>query len=106
MAYKINITELADSQVDNIVGYLIFNFKSKQAAVAFLDDLENTYTQIQDHAESIPIMDDPVLKDYKYRKLKLDKHDYVVIYSVDSSTQIATVERVHHTLENYSSKIN
>ena len=41
MNYKINITSIAEQDIDSIVFYLLEHLKNKQAARKFLDDIDD-----------------------------------------------------------------
>jgi len=50
MAYKLNVTEHADELLDNLMYYLIYRLKNKQAAKHLLDGIDVIY----DRWRSIP----------------------------------------------------
>lgn len=46
MAYNLRVTEHADELLDNILHYLIYQFKSEQAAKHLLDEIEHIHGRL------------------------------------------------------------
>ena len=51
MNYKINITSIAEQDIDSIVFYLLEHLKNKQAARKFLDDIDDAKNLLKSAAE-------------------------------------------------------
>lgn len=47
MAYKLNVTEHADELLDNLMYYLIYRLKNKQAAKHLLDGIDVIYDRLE-----------------------------------------------------------
>ena len=47
--------------------------------------------------------EDPVLSAKGFRKIRLEHHDYVILYKVRGGT--VTIEGIFHELENYGKKL-
>lgn len=103
MAYRLDIPERTEHQIDDCVGYIVDVLKNRSAARAVLDDISNAYDQLESNAESFAHCSDPYLSAKGYRKLALARHDYVFIYRVEGDTVF--VAGFFHMLENYEKKL-
>ena len=103
MRYKIVITEHADKQLDNILSYIVYRLKNHQAAEAVLIDVEQAYRILEENAESFAICEDPYLSSKEYRKISLQKHNYVIIYQVHEG--VVYINGIFHMLEAYREKL-
>lgn len=103
MLYNVIITERADMQLDNIIRYIVYKLKNKQAASAVLDDVMQAYDELEKIAGSISICEDPYLAVKGYHKLALKKHDYVILFQIEENT--VYVNGIFHMLENYRDKL-
>ena len=103
MDYKLVIPEHTERQIDRCIDYIVHTLRNPSAAGAVLDDLENAYTQLEQMAESYALCEDPYLQSKGYRKLALEKHDYLFIYRVNGKT--VYLVGFFHMLENYRMKL-
>lgn len=55
MAYNLSITEYSDEQLDNILYYLIYQFKNEQAAKHLLDEIERIYDRLEENPLQFPV---------------------------------------------------
>ena len=78
MAYKLAIPEHTEHQIDKCISYIVNTLRNPSAASAVLDDIEHAYDLLEETAESFAFCEDPYLQSKGYRKLTLEKHDYVV----------------------------
>ena len=103
MRYKLIITEQADSHLDNIINYILTAFHNQQAATSILDDVAKAYSILEEMPEAMQFCNDPYLASKGYRKIKLDSHDYVLLYQIfDNHVYISGI---FHVLENYCEKL-
>lgn len=56
MNYKINITSIAEQDIDSIVFYLLEHLKNKQAARKFLNDIDDAKNLLQNHFNFVQII--------------------------------------------------
>ena len=54
MAYKLNVTEHADELLDNLMYYLIYRLKNKQAAKHLLDGIDVIYDRLEVNLNCTP----------------------------------------------------
>ena len=95
--WNVIVTESAEQDIDNIIRYLITEKKSKQAAESFLLDFENTIDRLENVAGRLEIMDISGYYERKFRKIRMQKHRYYLIYRIVDDT--ARVLRVVHDLQ-------
>jgi len=103
MAYNLAIPEHTEHQIDQCISYIVNTLKNPSAAEAVMDDLGHAYDLLEKMAESFAVCEDPYLQSKGYRKLRLEKHDYVFIYRVDGET--VYLAGFFHMLENHRIKM-
>ena len=103
MAYKLEITEHTAHQIHKCISYSVNTLRNPSSASSVLDDIEHAYDLLEQTAESFAFCEDPYLQSKEYRKLTLEKHDYVFIYRVDGET--VYLAGFFHMLENYRAKL-
>lgn len=99
MAYKVIIMPPAKRRLDMYVYYTLETLKNKQAARKILADAKNTARRLSKVADALKICDNPVLRKHGYRKIKFEKHDFVMIYRIQDGQAI--VDGVFHELQDY-----
>ena len=85
MVYKIVVTEDAEADLDNILRYLLFVKKSKQAAKNVFEDFEDTKETLSSIAGSLKYVDNDHLRELGYKRINL------------------TVDNIFHVLQDYES---
>ena len=103
MAYKLAIPDHTERQIDKCISCIVSTLRNPAAAEAVLDDIEHAYDLLEKMAESFAFCEDPYLQSKGYRKLTLEKHDYVFIYRVDGET--VYLAGFFHMLENCGNKL-
>lgn len=103
MAYKIDITPLADQDLDEIVSYISGTLENPIAAASFLDEVESCYGNL----EKMPFMfeecRDPQLKALGYRRAVIK--NYVMVYRVDETGKTVYVLRFFYGAREYEKLI-
>ena len=99
MAYKVIIMPPAKRRLDMYVYYTLETLKNKQAARNILGDAKITARRLSKVADALKICDNPVLRKYGYRKIKFEKHDFVMIYRIQDGQAI--VDGMFHELQDY-----
>ena len=94
---KWNVIATSDVQqdLDNFVYYLLVEKLNEQAAKAVLDDYDETIEELANVAGTLKLLEDPQLNEY--RKIRLRRHDYYLLYRLDNNTAI--VDRMFHDLQ-------
>jgi plasmid stabilization system protein ParE len=103
MAYNLIITEHADELLDELVYYLLCEFKSVQAARHLLDSIEKLYERIEMNPYHFPECRDSYLNRIGYREAVVPDMNYLVIFRVEDKT--VYVVGIFHSLENYKQKL-
>ena len=99
MAYKVIIMPPAKRRLDMYVYYTIETLRNRQAAKAILADARATVRRLSRVADSLKICDNPILAKYEYRKIRFEKHDFVMIYRIQDGQVI--VDEMFHELQDY-----
>lgn len=97
--YRIKISPSAKQQFRRYIWYLVEKKKNLQAAAAVNNDFEETIDRLSTVAGSMRFCDDKELADEGIRKIFFKKHDYVVLYSLESD--VVEIHAVYHTLQDY-----
>ena len=94
---KWNVLATSDVQkdLDNFVYYLLVEKLNEQAAKAVLEDYDETINELANIAGTLKQLEDPQLNEY--RKIRLRRHDYYLLYRLDNDTAI--VDRMFHDLQ-------
>lgn len=99
MDYKVIISELAETQLDHIVFYILHELNSEQAAVSILEDAEDTKLRLAHVAGSLKFCDHPRLRELGYRTIHFKRHQYIMVYRIHDNE--AHVEGIYHDLQDY-----
>ncbi len=103
MAYKLIVSVSANENIGNIIEYVVRRLSNPEAAKAILDDIDAAYDRLEEAAEMYPYCNDLYLARKGYRKLPLNKHDYVILYQVVGNE--VHIGGIFHTRENYGKKL-
>lgn len=101
--FELEITESAESDLDQITDYLSVALCNPQAAVAFLDEVEHVSDVLADKPELFPLCSDSKLAELGYRKATV--RAYILIYEIDADAEVVRVLRFFHESENYANKL-
>ena len=104
MAYKVGVTSDAEADLEAFIQYLLFEKKSRQAAVNVLNDFEETRKCLAVTAESLKLCDHPRLKELGYRRINFLSHRYFMLYRIVGDTVI--IDNIFHELQDYEGKMN
>lgn len=99
MTYNVIIMPPAKRRLDRYVYYTLETLKNKQAAKSILIDARRTKERLSLTADSIKICDDPILAQYGYRKIRFEKHKFLMIYRIEGNQVI--VDGMFHELQDY-----
>lgn len=103
MTYRVIVTDRADEQLDNIIQYILTQYKNKDTARGILDDVLRAYEKLEYMGGSMPLCSDPYLAEKGYHKINLENHHYLLLYQIDNDSVI--VSGIFHMLENYQNKL-
>ena len=95
--WKVISTRSVEQDLDNFVYYLLVVKLNDQAAIALLDDYDETIDELSKVAGSLKELEDPELVKEGYRKIRLRRHSYYLLYRLQGDT--AVVDRMFHDLQ-------
>ncbi len=103
MIYSVMVSSDAEDDFENILQYLLFEKKSKQAAEHFINDFENTKNHLSSNAKSIRLCTNARLKELGYRRMNFLEMEYFFLYRI--SDNIVIIDNIFHRLQDYENKI-
>lgn len=101
--FAVEITESAESDLDQITDYLSFELCNPPAATAFLDEVERVSDVLADTPELFPLCSDSKLAELGYRKAIV--RAYILVYEIDADAEVVRILRFFHESENYANKL-
>ena len=100
MTYKLIVSMEAHKDADEITDYIARELDNIQAAMSFLDDVENSYRFIGENPYMYGLCANERLKEAGYRKIPIK--NYLVIYRVDEAKKQVFIVRVIYGARNYA----
>ena len=100
--FKVLITPDAMNMLTDLSDYILINKQNPSAADDVYQDALETANQLQTVAGSLGFCRRKILAEHGYRKIFLQRHEYVLLYKIYGS--IAVVEAVFHQKEDYENK--
>lgn len=102
MEYEVVLTSQAQLDFRNITHYLLYEFKSEQAAIGVTDDMEKTIERLSYMASGLKLCDDPRLRDLGYWTIHFKRHNYFMLYRIEDG--VVYVDAIYHDLQDYEDK--
>ena len=103
MAYKVEVSESADNDVDKILTYIMEELGSPQAASNFADELDAKYERLEEHPFIFELSRNTRLAGMGYRRFVVG--NYVALYLVDEKKRIVTISRLFYGRQDYEKHI-
>jgi ribosomal protein S6 len=100
MEYEVIISDLAQTQLEEHLHYIVYELKNEQAAQSVLADFNKTRDTLERVAGSLKESENDRLRELGYKVIHLEKHRYVMVYRVVGS--VAMVQGVYHELQDYA----
>ena len=97
--YRLAISELAHSDLDNIVSYIAVHLANPTAAVNFLNEVEKCYGYLKSNPLMYERCHDPYLERAGYHKATIK--NYVMVYKVDEVDQAVIIHRFFYGAQDY-----
>ena len=97
--YDLKITELAQSDLDGIVGYIALQLDSPAAAIAFLDEVEKCYSNLRSNPFIYAKSGDARLQKEGYRKALIK--NYILMFKVNEDENAVVIYRVFYGARDY-----
>lgn len=103
MQYRIEISELAEKQYNNILNYLLNRKKNPQVVSNVMEDFDYTVGQLRSKADVFGYCRDERLRAMGFWKLHFKSHRYLFVYRIQSDRVI--IEGMYHELQDYENAI-
>lgn len=103
MAYKIIKTELAEQDLDSILGYMVHSLANPSAAASFADAVEACYSDLEKMPLMYELCRDPRLRALEYRKAVIK--NYIMVYKVDEAAKTVHILRFFYGRRDYEKLI-
>jgi plasmid stabilization system protein ParE len=103
MQFKVELSELAERQYDNILSYTVNKLKNPQALKNIMDDFDDTIVKLEKMADSFGYCNSAPLKELGLHKIRFAKHRYLFVYRINKSQVI--IEGIYHELQDYENTI-
>lgn len=97
--YKINVSELAHQDLDQIVSYIAINLASPDAATNFLDKVEECYGYLKDNPLMYAKCQNRRLEKEDYRKIPIK--NYIIVYKINEKTKTVNILRFFYGAQDY-----
>ena len=103
MAYKVLVTAEADSDIDEVIGYIVNSLKNPIAAKNLLSEIESSYDILMESPEAFACCEDGYLRELGYRKIPVK--NYIIFYRVDHAEKTVYIMRVIYGRRDYANLI-
>jgi len=100
MAYKLQVTDRAESNIDGVLAYMRDTLKSPGAAKSFLRNVKKEYRTITGNPYIYALCAEEVLARKGYRRAVL--RNYLLFYRIFEETKTVSVVSVIHGSRNYT----
>ncbi|MCI8472569.1 MAG: type II toxin-antitoxin system RelE/ParE family toxin [Clostridiales bacterium] len=97
--YKLLITELAQNDLDEIVGYIVNQLANPIAAGTFLDEVEKCYENLRSNPYIYAKSNDARLEKEGYRRALIK--NYLLMFKVNEETKTVTAYRFFYGAMDY-----
>ena len=101
--YTLEVTDSAETDLDEITDHLGTTLANPPAANAFLDEVERVSDTLEESPRVFPLCADSRLAELGYRKALV--RSYILVYEIDEDMQLVRVLRFFHESENYANKL-
>ena len=103
MQFNVELSELAETQYDNILSYISNVLKNPQAVANVMDDFDDIVGKLERMADSFGYCNSKRLKEMGLHKIKFVKHRYLFVYRIIDRKVI--IEGMYHELQDYENSI-
>lgn len=97
--YRLVVSELAHSDLDNIVSYIAIQLANPLAATTFLDEVEKCYGCLKSNPFIYERCHDAFMEKEAYRKATIK--NYVLVYKVDEAARVVIIHRFFYGAQDY-----
>ncbi len=98
--YKLIITELAQNDLDEIVGYIAVQLSNPVAAGNFLNEVEECYNYLRANPFLYAVSNDARLEREGYRKAVIN--NYILMFKVNEESKTVIIYRFFYGARDYA----
>lgn len=95
--FTYHLTDIAQEDFDNLIGYMVEKLCNPEAAIAFADDIESALENLCSFPLKGLLVDNPYLPVKNVRMLVV--RQYNIYYLSNEEEKIITVIRIGHSLQ-------
>lgn len=99
MDYEVILTATAKTQLDQIIYYILSEFRSEQAALSVMEDADHTREKLAHVVASLKLCDDSNLRALGYRMIHFKYHRYFMLYRIEDDK--VYVDAIYHDLQDF-----
>ena len=99
MKYDIQITSRAEHDIISAADYIEHILLNPKASDLLLNSIDKTINSLRDFPKKHPLTDDPVLKSWDIRFVKVD--NYLIFYTVSELDKTVYIVRVLYKRRNW-----
>lgn len=103
MQFDVELSELAETQYDNILSYISNVLKNQQAVENVINDFDDTIEKLEKMAETFGFCKSKRLKEMGLHKVGFARHRYLFVYRIVDEKVI--IEGMYHELQDYENSI-
>ncbi|MCL2433271.1 MAG: type II toxin-antitoxin system RelE/ParE family toxin [Clostridia bacterium] len=103
MEYKLDISETAQKDLDEILTYITETLFAPDAAARFADEVETCYLRLQANPFIYAISHMPQLAKKGFRRAPVKNH--LILYKIDEAKQIVYITRIFYGARNYTALV-
>lgn len=94
-------TPRSEKQMITALNYITYVLHNPTAAKAVYEDIRKTKDTLRYVASTLQLCEDKYLAENEYRKIKLQKHNYIFLYTMNDNN--VYLEAFFHTTQDYES---
>ena len=99
MEYRLEITDPAYEDLDEILTYITKKLYSPEGAARFAEAVNDCYGRLKKHPFMYALADMPELAKKDYRRAPVQ--NYLILYTVDESAKVVYIHRIFYGARNY-----
>lgn len=104
MAYKVQMTETAEKDLEGIAEYIAVKLSNQKSAIKLLDEFLEKKNFLEDSPLMYPLCSDLRLQEQGYRRF-LFKNNFVALYLIDDEKKVVTIMRIFYAKRDYEKLI-
>jgi toxin ParE1/3/4 len=104
MVYDVQMTEPADRDLEDIIGYIAKKLSNPGAAVGFLEEFLRQKGFLSDSPYMFPLCSNDRLQNEGYHRVLINKN-FIALFLIDDENKKVTIMRIFYAKRNYEKLI-